>query len=250
MSTDNDLVVLVVVIAALVLLVWLLTIPFHALAPRCLQFAWSHVIRACKGYKKKPWSTDAIFDTQTQGATLVLGSMPQTQAQLQELASHHGDKLAIVSMNATWELLLQDSDLQAMGIDLLRLPTPDFFAPSPPDIDKGIAFIEKQLSLGISVLCHCHAGRGRSAVMVICFLMEHCGMNLSDALAHVKARRKIANLDVCCGLRPQWRACRGFERRLHSQGKTNHKANEQNNWAEEVHVGPAKIGSAKVGVQP
>lgn len=247
MSIDGNPAVLVALIAAVAFTVWLLTIPFHAWAPRCLQFAWSRVIRACKGNKKKPWNTTVVLDTDVEGPKLVLGSMPLAKAQLEELACQHRNKLAIVSLNASWELVLKEPELKTMGIEFLRLPTPDFFAPSLKDIEQGIAFIEEQLQAGTSVLCHCHAGRGRSAVVVICFLMKHCCMNLIDAFTHVKARRKIARLDVCCRLRPQWRACRGYERHIRCQEQK--EAHLQSTWADEVKIEPAKVGTSKVGIQ-
>jgi predicted protein tyrosine phosphatase len=194
------------------------------------------------------------MDTEEESPTVVLGSLPLSKANLEELSSQHGGKLAIVSLNAAWELVLQESELKAMGIDFLRLPTPDFFAPSAKDIEKGVRFIEKQLPEGTSVLCHCNAGRGRSAVIVLCFLMKYCGMNLSDAYGHVRARRKIAHLDICCGFRPQWRACRGYERRLqgltknpqgNSQSKCaeDSKAKSQSTWAQEGQEDHGKAGS-------
>lgn len=230
----------VIASAAGLLLVWFLTVPIHAYAPRFVQFFWSRVIRAVKGKKKKPWNPTVVMDTDKESPTLVLGSMPLSMEHLEELSCDHGGKLAVLSMNASWELVLEESELKTMGIDFLRLPTPDFFAPSIKDIERGVEFIEKELSLGTSVLCHCNAGRGRSAVVVLCFLIKNCGMSLSDAFAHVKSRRKIAKLNVCCGLRPQWRACKGYDRRLRSMTKDMPKAPSQNNWTQDE--SPTKAG--------
>lgn len=186
-----------------------------------------------------------VLDVAEAQPTLVLGSLPLTKANLEELSSNHGGKLAVVSLNAAWELVLKEADLKTIGIDMLRLPTPDFFAPSLKDIEKGVTFIEQQLASGTTVLCHCNAGRGRSAVVVLCFLMKHCGMKLKDAFAHVKARRKIAKLSICCGLRPQWRACKSYEQQLQRLPK-DPETPSQDAWANEPQVGPRKAGSAKV----
>lgn len=60
-----------------------------------------------------------------------------------------------------------------MGVEQLKLPTPDFIAsPSPEFIDKGVAFILNHRRQQNSVYVHCKAGRTRSATIVACYLMK------------------------------------------------------------------------------
>jgi len=67
------------------------------------------------------------------------------------------------------------------------------------------------------VLVHCNAGRGRSVVVTVAYLMtKHKteGWDRYTALEAVQKLRPTAAMLACCGLRPQWRVLREFERRL------------------------------------
>lgn len=67
------------------------------------------------------------------------------------------------------------------GIEQLWLPTIDFQPPTLDDIERGVAFIERQLSAGGQVYVHCKAGRARSATIVLCYLMAHRGLTAGQA---------------------------------------------------------------------
>jgi hypothetical protein len=74
-----------------------------------------------------------------------------------------------------------------------------------------------QIARGRGVLVHCNAGRGRSVVVALAYLMmKHRaeGWNRYLALETVQKLRPTAELLACCELRPQWRVLRQFERRL------------------------------------
>jgi atypical dual specificity phosphatase len=47
---------------------------------------------------------------------------------------------------------------------------------------------------GVTTYVHCKAGRGRSTVVVIAFLMQHRHMSLEDAIAFVKTKRPHVSL--------------------------------------------------------
>ena len=67
------------------------------------------------------------------------------------------------------------------------------------------------------MLVHCNAGRGRSVVVTIAYLLVKHRAEDWDcyrALQAVQAQRPTAPLLSCCETRPQWRAVRSFERRL------------------------------------
>lgn len=66
-----------------------------------------------------------------------------------------------------------ETEWQAHHIDFLRLPTADL---TPPSIDKlkhAVAFIDRQAKANKITYVHCKAGRGRSATVVICYLLKH-----------------------------------------------------------------------------
>jgi len=60
-----------------------------------------------------------------------------------------------------------------------------------PVFEKCHAFIDTARAEGASVLVHCNAGISRSATIVISYLMHREKMSLREALAWVKARRKV-----------------------------------------------------------
>ncbi|XP_050240434.1 dual specificity protein phosphatase 1 [Quercus robur] len=58
--------------------------------------------------------------------------------------------------------------------------------------DECFNFIDEAKRLGGGVLVHCLVGRSRSVTVVVAYLMKKHGMNLSQALEHVKTKRPRA----------------------------------------------------------
>jgi atypical dual specificity phosphatase len=62
---------------------------------------------------------------------------------------------------------------QALGMTQLYLPTPDHFEPSVEDLQKAVRFIQKFEQEGAGrVYVHCRAGHGRSAAVVLAWLLS------------------------------------------------------------------------------
>jgi protein tyrosine phosphatase (PTP) superfamily phosphohydrolase (DUF442 family) len=83
-------------------------------------------------------------------------------------------------------------DWQRVGIEFLNLPTPDVTPVREEDVERGVEFLHRHVSLGRRVLVHCQAGVGRSATIVVCYLIKHGGMSPSQAVAYVDAKRCIS----------------------------------------------------------
>lgn len=79
------------------------------------------------------------------------------------------------------------------GIEQLHIPTIDFTSPTLADVEEGVAFIRKHASNGDTVYVHCKAGRGRSATVVVCYLIETRGMNPVEAQAFLLRKRPHAH---------------------------------------------------------
>jgi atypical dual specificity phosphatase len=62
------------------------------------------------------------------------------------------------------------------GIEQLHLPILDYAEPSPEQVERALAFMREHISAGHGVLIHCKAGRGRSATLVLCWLVAERGM--------------------------------------------------------------------------
>ncbi len=83
--------------------------------------------------------------------------------------------------------------LASCGLRQLRLPTLDYHCPSREHLLEGIAFMQSEVAAGRKVLVHCKAGRGRSAIMVLCYLMVTRRIGATEALAILrKARPRLA----------------------------------------------------------
>jgi atypical dual specificity phosphatase len=67
------------------------------------------------------------------------------------------------------------------GIEQFRIPTIDFTPPSLEDIQRGVRFIADEVSRGKTVYVHCKAGRGRSAALVFCWLVQNRKMKPGEA---------------------------------------------------------------------
>ncbi|MCR4344601.1 MAG: dual specificity protein phosphatase family protein [Candidatus Scalindua sp.] len=94
---------------------------------------------------------------------------------------------AIVNMCEEWP---GPCDLyKAEHITQLHLPTTDFRSPLIKDIEKGINFIEEHRANGSSVYVHCKAGKGRSATLILCWLIAVKGMTPEDAQEYILQRR-------------------------------------------------------------
>ncbi len=74
------------------------------------------------------------------------------------------------------------------GLRELHLPVPDFAAPSPDQLDCGVAVIAAALDAGHRVAVHCGGGLGRTGTLLACHLV-HRGLAPDAAIARVRAVR-------------------------------------------------------------
>jgi atypical dual specificity phosphatase len=81
----------------------------------------------------------------------------------------------------------------AAGIEQVRLPTIDYTSPSLSTVRRGVCFIEKCVSRGDLVYVHCKAGRGRSATIVLCWLIKAKKIKPNEAMSFLMERRPHVN---------------------------------------------------------
>jgi protein-tyrosine phosphatase len=79
-----------------------------------------------------------------------------------------------------------------MGIKQLQIPTPDFDTIPMEVILRGVEYIHWNRTHDRPVYVHCKAGKGRSALVVMCYLIKRHGYSAKDAYAAVKTQRKQA----------------------------------------------------------
>ena len=88
------------------------------------------------------------------------------------------------------------SAYETMAVEQLWLPTVDFTPPTLVDIQRAIDFIKKHQTAGGKVYVHCKAGRGRSATVVLCWLMYRRGLTPDQAALYLAKQRPHINRNL------------------------------------------------------
>lgn len=93
------------------------------------------------------------------------------------------------------------------GIQQKQIPTPDFKPVSMENINEGVRYLEEETAKDNIVYVHCKAGRGRSATVVIAYLMKNgfsgdyldppfpANSSFKEVYSFVKKRRLVINLN-------------------------------------------------------
>ena len=183
--------------------------------PRWIKSAFARLVRATK--RVPAWQWTELADT-----GVILGSVPRTDDQLKALRVDAGVR-AVVTLNQRWEPQVSGGVGAACsrnGLGHLFLPTPDYSVPRQADIERAVAFISEHVQQGGKVYVHCNAGRGRSAVCALAYLMQTGGLSARGAYDLVAAQRRITPLPTrMWGFpRPQWLALLRFEASLERGG--------------------------------
>ena len=93
-----------------------------------------------------------------------------------------------------WNKPVQPQDWQENGIIINQIPAVDFQPLKAEEIKLGVESLAQALDQGHIVYIHCKAGRGRSATIVIAYLMQYQMFSYDDAFALVQKWRPTINL--------------------------------------------------------
>lgn len=130
---------------------------------------------------------------------LILGALPLDNW-------HHPETLQKLGVQAVVSIL---EPYEAETATFFSTPTRDWKAfnmhhilhacwdMEPPTLEMihhALDDIQKFIGRGEKVYLHCKAGRGRSALIAVCYLIQARKMTAAGALAHVKKRRPLLNL--------------------------------------------------------
>lgn len=140
--------------------------------------------------KVYPWYNEII-------PGLYLGALPLENLDHQKQLLENEGIGAVVSLVEPWEFKhrsqiarpIQPSTWEKLGIDHLQISTKDWSPVQSSRIDEAVEFIHQELQKGKRVYVHCKAGRGRSASVVICYLMKYHHVSAREAIAKVKVAR-------------------------------------------------------------
>lgn len=118
---------------------------------------------------------------------IVLGSVPLRVDDVHALHRAPYSARGVVNMCREWRA--HERLYDELLIRELHLPTIDYDTPRLADVVAACAFIRALDLRGETAFVHCKAGRGRSTVVVLCYLVAFRGLSPQEADAVVRAAR-------------------------------------------------------------
>jgi atypical dual specificity phosphatase len=89
---------------------------------------------------------------------------------------------------------LEESPFNYGGFEVKHIPINDFKAPRLSDFEEFVKFVYTKIESGKRILVHCHAGMGRTNLMLAGYLV-YSGMKPDDALDIVKEKRPFQSIN-------------------------------------------------------
>lgn len=147
---------------------------------------------------------DTIFEVGT--TKIVLGALPLTIGAMGYVMRNDMEKLKTEGIEAVLSVVevfentspgfiaspITPAEWKDNNIKQLQLPTPDFQTISLELIQRGVEFLRWNLINNRSVCIHCKAGRGRSALILMCYLIKYHGFTAEEAFNLVRKNRNQA----------------------------------------------------------
>lgn len=193
-----------------------LLVPFAYAALRWKQlifefFLVQHVVEAELGSFQ--WYTKV-------DSGLFLGALPLQEQKHKEMLLHRLSIRNVLSIVEDFELntptlvgkAVDFKDLERLEVSHSIMRSPDFCPPSLLLLDDGANYLNKHLSAGRSVYCHCKSGIGRSASVVMAYFIKYKRLTPVEAWGEVKIARPCVFSDKS----PQFKNLLEYDRRLKS----------------------------------
>ncbi|MFP4476565.1 MAG: dual specificity protein phosphatase family protein [Desulfatibacillaceae bacterium] len=146
----------------------------------------------------KPYRIYWIYEDEQTGGRLAISSLPGRPDVGRDL---YTDMEAMADAGVDHVVVLvEDHELRGyglpglveaftnFGLDVRRLPTPDFSVPAMPAMVELVDWIDTRTGAGGVVLVHCVGGLGRSGTVAACFLKKR-GFDSGEAIRMVRERR-------------------------------------------------------------
>ncbi len=152
-------------------------------------------------FKQWDW-WNKVLTCEKSNASLFLSALPLKQVFSDDIAPlRDTEKIAAVlsvtevAENTTegyFTSAVSPSDWKQHGIRHLQLPVRDFNTAPLDMVERGVEFIHMNMEEGLNILVHCKAGKARSALIVMCYLIRYRGYKASSAYFLVCDKRKQA----------------------------------------------------------
>jgi atypical dual specificity phosphatase len=132
---------------------------------------------------------------------IYLGALPlKSKGHLQEIADLGVTQVLAVVEDFELDVgyfntPITSTDWNELGIGFTQIPAVDFEALTSEQIKNGVAELARMIEAGDTVYVHCKAGKGRSATIVIAYLMEHHMLSFDEAFSFVQNLRPQINLN-------------------------------------------------------
>lgn len=150
---------------------------------------------------KRPWwNVIAVPNT---GSRIILGALPLNNlGHVEALLAE--DVSAVLTLTDPFEITqkglftkpVHPNDWKQKDVQQAFIETSDFKSIDQEKINFAVETLHSWLQAGKTVYIHCKAGRGRSATIVVCYLLKYGGMrNIDDAIAYVKQARTHININ-------------------------------------------------------
>ncbi len=98
---------------------------------------------------------------------------------------------------------------ESQGIKQLQILSADFETISIENINRGIEYIHWNLKNSRNIYVHCKAGRGRSALIEMCYLVKYHNMTAEEAFKTIKNARPQAGFSKN---NPKWTTLKQYEK--------------------------------------
>lgn len=147
------------------------------------------------------WQRDSWWSA-IPGTKLILGALPLENLGHREALLRNASVRAVLSVVEDFETerglfnepVSRDAWHRA-GVEVLAVRCEDFRPVPAAQLERAVAFLRELCTRYAAVYVHCKAGRGRSAAVVLAYMMRVQGKSFAEAYALVKSARPAINLN-------------------------------------------------------
>ena len=97
----------------------------------------------------------------------------------------------LMIMNIGVIINLEEYFINYKGFKVKHIPIKNFGAPKQESFIEFVHFVDSMIQSGNRIVVHCHAGMGRTNLMIASYLMHNSGLVPEKALSLVREKRPV-----------------------------------------------------------